>query len=130
MTLFATFAIDYFSTALTGSFIWEAAVTLVPGKIPLSGIRNGTVDYGQVASNGYSSFTGTNVVDLNSEIIAMASTSASIAWGIPQSNSSLNFTKPSTTFQRVINGAQYISTHSTLASVPMPYFAMDFFEWV
>ena len=90
ITLFATFAINYFSAALTGSFIWEAAVTLVPGKIPLSGIRNGTVDYaGQVASDSYlpitaitddiSPFTSTNMVDYNSEIIKMVSASASIA---------------------------------------------------
>ena len=140
ITLFATFAIDYFSAALTGSFIWEAAVTLVPGKIPLSGIRNGTVDYaGQAASDSYlpitftdeiSPFTSTNVVDYNSEIITMASASASIAWGTPKSNSTLEITKPCTTFRRVINGAQYISTYSTLANVPMPYFAVDAFEWV
>ena len=94
ITLVTTFAIDYFSAALTGSFIWEAAVTLVPGKIPLSGIRNGTVDYaGQAASDSYlpitaitddiSPFTSTNVVDYNSEIIKMVSASASIAWGTP-----------------------------------------------
>ena len=130
ITLFATFSIDYFSAALTGSFIWEAAVTLVPGKIPLSGIRNGTVDYGRVASSSYSPFTSTDAVAYNSEIVTMASASASIAWGTPQSNSSLEITKPCTRFRRVINGAQYISTHSTLASVPMPYFAVDAFEWV
>ena len=151
-TLFATFAIDYFSAALTGSFIWEAAVTLVPGKIPLSGIRNGTVDYvavGQASSDSYSligtvpdgtppftsttvtsPFNSTDVADYNSQIITMASASASIAWGTSQSNSSLEITEPWTTFQRVINGSQYISTYSTLASVPMPYFAVDYFKWV
>ena len=75
-------------------------------------------------------FTSTDVADHNSEIIMMASASAIIAWGTSQSNSSLEITEPCTTFRRVINGAQYISTYSTLASVPMPYFAMDTFEWV
>ena len=62
ITLFATFAINYFSAALTGSFIWEAAVTLVPGRIPLSRIRNGTVDYiGQAASDSYLPITISSV---------------------------------------------------------------------
>ena len=65
-----------------------------------------------------------------SELVAVTSASASIAWGTPQSNSILNITEPSTTFRRAIYGAQYISTNSTLAKVTMPYFALDIFEWV
>ena len=72
----------------------------------------------------------TSLVAFQSQIIMMASASASIAWGTSQLNSTLNITEPSTTFWRVINGVQYISTHSTLANVMIPYFAMDTFEWV
>ncbi|EDR01175.1 uncharacterized protein LACBIDRAFT_333518 [Laccaria bicolor S238N-H82] len=44
LTLFATFVIDYFSAVLTGSFIWEAADSRTPGRIPLT-ISNGTLNY-------------------------------------------------------------------------------------
>ena len=70
------------------------------------------------------------LVAIQSQIIMMASASASIAWGTPQSNSISDITEPSKTLQRVIHGGQSISTHSTLANVMMPYFAVDAFEWV
>ncbi|EDR03766.1 uncharacterized protein LACBIDRAFT_331186 [Laccaria bicolor S238N-H82] len=128
VALFATFAIDYFSAALTGSFIWETAVTQVPGKILLNGITDGTVLKKQSISD--SVFIGNDLINYESEIMMMASASASIAWGTSQPDSILNITEPSTTFRRVINGAQYLSTHSILANVTMPYFAVDAFEWV
>ena len=129
ITLFATFAIDYFSAALTGSFIWETADTQIPGKMLLSGIPDGSVYRVQVLTNTeHSEMFG--LVNYESQIMTMASGSASIAWGTPQSNSISNITEPSTTFRRVIDGARYISTNSTLAQVPMPYFALDAFEWV
>ena len=59
----------------------------------------------------------------------MASASASIAWML-QSDSVLNIKEPSPAFRRVIQGAQYISTNSTLSKVMIPYFAVDAFEWV
>ena len=128
ITLFATFAIDYFSAALTGSFIWETGDTQIPGKIPLSGITDGTrvkvrsMSYAEIENPVFSSM---------SQMMTMTSASASIAWGTQaQSNSILNITEPSTTFRRVINGAQYISINSTLANVTMPYFALNAFEWV
>ena len=132
IALFASFAIDYFSAALTGSFIWETADTQVPGKIPLSGITDGSIDTVQVGN--YAEFTGTASGSVartyeSWQIMTMASASASIAWGT-QAQPNLDITEPSTTFRRVINGAQYISTNSTLAKVIMPYFAMDAFEWV
>ncbi|KIJ97032.1 hypothetical protein K443DRAFT_10162 [Laccaria amethystina LaAM-08-1] len=119
LTLFATFAIDYFSAVLTGSFIWEAADTRTPGRIPLA-ISNGTADY-----------VGEHLLGDNwqSSVLSMASASASVAW-IPQSDSLLNITEPSTNFRRVVQEAQYISTNSTPAEVMMPYFAVDAFEWV
>jgi hypothetical protein len=119
ITLLATFAIDYFSAALTGSFVWDAADTKVPGRIPLT-VSNRTAGYFIISSSE----------DWLSWILSVASASASVAWGRPQSNSILNIAEPSTTFRRVINGAHYISTNSTLAHVTMPYFAVDAFEWV
>jgi hypothetical protein len=119
LTLFATFAIDYFSAVLTGSFIWETADTRTPGRIPLS-ISNGTADY-----------VGDPIIRDNWQftVLSIASASASIAW-ILQSDSLFNITEPSTTYRRVIQGAQYVSTNSILAEVTMPYFAVDAFEWV
>ena len=131
IALFTTFAIDYFSAALTGSFIWETADTRIPGKIPLSRITDGTLSKSEYESYDLPDFMNdTNLVAFQSQIIMMASASASIAWGTSQSNSTPNITEPSTTFRRVINGVQYISTHSTLAKVTIPYFAVDAFEWV
>ena len=118
-TLFATFGIDYFSAALTGSFIWEAADRQIPGRITLA-ISNGTADYVGAP------YLGDN---WKSPVLSMASASASIAWML-QSNSVLNITEPSPAFRRVIQGAQYISTNSTLLKVMIPYFAVDAFEWV
>ena len=129
IALFAAFAIDYFSAALTGSFIWETADTRISGKIPLNGIADGTLPEAQYAILP-DFMNNPGLVAIQSQIITMASASASIAWGTPQSNSISNITESSTTFRRVINGAQYISTHSTLANVTMPYFAVDAFEWV
>jgi hypothetical protein len=128
ITLFATFSIDYFSAALTGSFIWETADTRVPGKIPLSGIADGTTHKLEIRDNPQIISSSDAFSDM-SQMLTMASASASIAWGT-QSNSILNITEPSTTFRRVVNGAQYISINSTLANVMMPYFAVDAFEWV
>ncbi|EDR01126.1 uncharacterized protein LACBIDRAFT_333514 [Laccaria bicolor S238N-H82] len=119
ITLLATFAIDYFSAALTGSFIWEAADRRIPGRIPLA-ISNGTADYVGEPYLGDS---------WKPPVLSMASASASIAWMLP-SDSVSNITEPSTTFRRVIRGAQYISTNSTLSEVMIPYFAVDAFEWV
>ena len=119
LTLFATFAVDYFSAVLTGSFIWEAANTRTPGRIPLA-ITNGTADY-----------VGDPIIRDNwqSTVLSIASASASIAWML-QSDSLMNIAGPSLTCRRVIQGAQYISTNSILAEVMMPYFAVDAFEWV
>lgn len=76
-------------------------------------------------------FIGSRLFTYQSQIMTMTSASASIAWGTQaQLNSILNITEPLTTFRRVINGAQYISTNSTLANVTMPYFALDAFEWL
>ena len=129
IALFAAFAIDYFSAALTGSFIWETADSRISGKIPLNGIADGTLLEAQYAILP-DFMNNPGLVAIQSQIITMASASASIAWGTPQSNSISNITESSTTLRRVINGAQYISTHSTLANVTMPYFAVDAFEWV
>jgi len=117
IALFATFAIDYFSAALTGSFIWETADTWVHGKIPLSRITEGTLRKKEPI------YDIPLILDLDnfvSQFIAMASASASIAWGTSQPNSILDIIKPSTTFRCVINGAQYISTNSTLGIIMMP----------
>ena len=134
ITLFATFAIDYFSAALTGSFIWETGDTRIPGKIPLSGVSDGTRAKGQdmTYEELEEGFVGARTfIDTETQMMTMTSASASIAWGTQaQSNSILNITEPSTTFRRVINGAQYISINSTLVNVSMPYFALDAFEWV
>lgn len=67
---------------------------------------------------------------LVSPILSIASVSASIAWMLSDSDPLLNITETSTTFRRVLQMAQYISTNSTLAEVTMPYFAVDAFEWV
>ena len=78
IALYATFAINYFSAALTGSFIWETADTRIPGKIPLSGITDGTLsksDYDYLPSF----MNDTRPVAFQSQIITMASASASIA---------------------------------------------------
>ena len=124
IALFATLAIEFFSAFLTGSIVWEAAGTRVPGKIPLSGITDGLGAYSNTKIN-HSDFSYSWP-----EIMSMGSASASMAWGTPLSDSILNITEPSTTFRRAINGAQYISNNSTLAKVTMPYFALNAFEWV
>ena len=131
INLFATFAIDYFSAALTGSFIWENADNRIPGKMPLGGITDG-IQVIQQATISESEESADHLAGdtYQSQIMTMASASASIAWGTPRSNSTLNITEPSTTLRRVINGAQYISTNSTLANITMPYIALDAFEWV
>ncbi|EDR01125.1 uncharacterized protein LACBIDRAFT_333513 [Laccaria bicolor S238N-H82] len=119
IALFATFAIDYFSAVLTGSFIWEAADMQILGRIPLR-ISNGTAGYPMniLLSDNW-----------QSPVLSMASASAGIVW-IPRLNSPLDKPFPNTTFRRVIQEAPYIPTNSTLAEVTMPYFAVDAFEWV
>jgi hypothetical protein len=129
IALFATFAIDYFSAALTGSFIWEAANTRIPGRIPLTGIANGTEqDSGMSAAEMWESF-GLEPPEQR-QAVAMGFAYAMVAWGIPQSDSDLHVTEPSSTIRRVIQGSQYIPTNSTLTKITMPYFALDDFEWV
>ena len=94
-----------------------------PGKMPLA-ITNGTTS--NVSDPTPAVPSGTS---WQPPVLSMASADASVAW-ILQSGSVLNITEPSTTFRRVIQGAQYISTNSTLDEVMMPYFAVDSFEWV
>ena len=127
-TLFATFSIDYFSAALTGSFIWEAADTRIPARIPLTGITNGTGQNEYLSVHDAAASFGPP--DWQRQIVAMGFAYAMVAWGIFQSDSVLNGTEPPITFRRVINGAQYIPTNSTLTKIIMPYFATDAFEWV
>ena len=63
-------------------------------------------------------------------ILAAGAASANLAWGTLQSSSSLSMIKPTTSFQRILKGAQYLSTNSILANVTMPYFVFNAFEWV
>jgi len=83
IALFTTFAIDYFSAALTGSFIWESADTQVPRKIPLSRIADGShIKVAAMTREDYNNpFSLVNYV---SQIMTMASASASITWGRPE----------------------------------------------
>ena len=128
IVLFATFAIDYFSAALTGSFTWEAGTMRIPGKIPLTGVTSGA---GQdMRMYGAADQMASSSPDWQHPVVALGFAYAMVAWGILQSDSVLNVTEPSATFRRVIPGAQYIPTNSTLTKIIMPYFALDAFKWV
>jgi hypothetical protein len=128
IALFATFSIDYFSAALTGSFIWEAADTRIPGRIPLTGITNGTGQDIYMSAADTMAFFGPP--EWQRQIVAIGFAYAMVAWGIFQSDSVVNGTEPSITFRRVIQGAQYIPTNSTLTKIMVPYLILDAFEWV
>ncbi|EDQ99429.1 uncharacterized protein LACBIDRAFT_335084 [Laccaria bicolor S238N-H82] len=118
--LFATFAIDYFSAALTGSLVWEPASTLIPGRVALTGITRGVSG---IDITGYFNHKPNRTL-----VVEVGSASAIVAWGIHPPDF-FNGAEPSTVFRRVIKGAQYISVNSTL-NTTMPYFALDAFEWV
>jgi hypothetical protein len=123
ITLFATFAIDYFSAALTGSLIWEATDRLIPGSVPLTAIQRG-ISGADLTSYFTNSFDQTRIV-------ALGSASANLAWVALQPNPTLaTITEPSTTIRRIISGTQYLPTNSTLANVTIPYFTVDAFEWI
>ncbi|EDR01171.1 uncharacterized protein LACBIDRAFT_333509 [Laccaria bicolor S238N-H82] len=122
LTLFATFSIDYFSAALTGSIVWETGDRLIPGTVPLTNITRGI---GGKDISGYFLYTFSQ-----DWVMAAGTASANVAWGALQSNTNSDMTEPATRYRRVMKGAQYLSTNSTLANVTMPYFALDAFEWV
>ena len=122
LTLFATFSIDYFSAALTGSIVWEAGDRLLPGTVPLTNITRGIAGKDIEGYFLYSFF--------QDWVMAAGTASANVAWGALQSNTNSDMTEPATRYRRVMKGAQYLSTNSTLANVTMPYFALDAFEWV
>jgi hypothetical protein len=135
IALFATFATDYFSAALTGSFVWEAAIMRIPGRIPLTGITGGAgqdmnMQSAAVLYQSSNSSSSSPDLDWQRLVVAMGFAYAMVAWGTLQSDSILNVTEPSAPFRRVIQGAQYIPTNSTLTKIIMPYFAPDAFEWV
>jgi hypothetical protein len=44
ITFFATFALNCFSAALTGSFVWEASDRLISSSVRLTGIGRGVKD--------------------------------------------------------------------------------------
>ena len=119
ITIVASFAIDYFSAALTGSFVWEPGVRFTPGRVPLTGITRGV---SRVDVSGYFNYNSNRNL-----VVQVGSASAIVAWGTHPSN--LNMTEPSTVFRRVIKGAQHLSTNSAL-NITMPYFTVDAFEWV
>ena len=122
VAFFALFPVDYFSAFLTGSIVWEAADRLVPGTVPLTNITRGI---GGKDISGYF-----DNLFIQEWILAVGAASANLAWGTLQSSSSSSMIKPATSFRRVLKGAQYLPTNSTLANVTMPYFVLDAFEWV
>ena len=121
ITIFATYAADYFSAALTGSIVWEPTFRHIPGRIPVTGILRGV--------------SGTDVTsyftypDVQTIIVEIGAASANLAWIALQRDSS-NITEPSSTFRRVVKNTQYLSTNSTLKNVTVPYFVVDAFEWI
>ena len=121
ITLFATYNLDYFSSVLNGSIIWEPTFRHIPGRIPVTGILRGV--------------SGTDVTDyftysdVQTTIVEIGAASANLAWTALQQNSA-NITEPSSTFRRIVNNTQYLSTNSTLKSVTVPYFTVDAFEWI
>lgn len=79
-TLFFTFAIDYFSAALTGSLVWEPTNRLIPGNIQLTGILKG-VSGARVAD--YFTF------DYNQrQMVEVGSASANLVWATLQPSTS------------------------------------------
>lgn len=125
ITLLATFALDYFSAALTGSLVWEASDRLISGSVRLPGIGRGVSG---ADITGYLTYPASQ----HPWIVAGGCASANLAWAAPQLNSILNITEfPATrTSRRVIGRAQYLLTNSTLANVTVPYFTVDAFEWI
>ena len=121
ITLFATFAIDYFSAALTGSIIWESTNRPITGRIPVTGIKKGVQG---TDVSGYFDYP-----DWPDAIIEQATASASLAWVTNQPNSA-NTTEPSTIFRRILTTTQYLPVNSTLNNVTVPYFVVDDFEWI
>ena len=121
ITLFATYAVDYFSSALTGSIVWEPTFRHIPGRIPVTGIMRGV--------NGTDMTSYFKYPDLQTSVMETGAASANLAWIALQRNSA-NITEPSSTFRRVVINTQYLSTNSTLKNVTVPYFAVDAFEWI
>jgi len=121
ITLFATFAIDYFSAALTGSIIWESMNKPITGRILVTGIKKGVQG---TDVSGYFDYP-----DWSDAIIEHATASASLAWVTNQPNST-DTTEPSTIFRRVLTTTQYLPVNSTLNNVTVPYFVVDDFEWI
>jgi hypothetical protein len=121
IVLFATYAVDYFSAALTGSIVWEPSFRHIPGRIPVTGILRGV---NGTDMTGYFTYP-----DLQTSVIEVGAASANLAW-IALERNSANITEPSSTFRRVVNNTQYLSTNSTLKNVRVPYFVVDAFEWI
>jgi hypothetical protein len=121
ITLLATFAIDYFSAALTGSIIWESTSRSITGRIPVTGIKKGVQG---TDVSGYFDYS-----DWQDAVIEQATASASLAWVTNQPNSA-NMTEPSTMFRRILTTTQYLPVNSTLNNVTVPYFVVDDFEWI
>jgi hypothetical protein len=120
ITLFATFAIDYFSAALTGSIIWESTNRPITGRILVTGIKKGVQG---TDVSGYFDYP-----DWPDAIIEQATASASLAWVTNQPN--LTITEPSTMFRRTLTTTQHLPVNSTLNNVTVPYFVVDDFEWI
>lgn len=120
ITIVASFAIDYFSAALTGSFVWEPAVGFTSGRVPLTGITRGVSG---VDVSGYFNYNSNRNL-----VVQVGSASAIVAWGTHPSDFSLNGTEPFKVFRRVIKRAQNLSINSSL-NITMPYFTVDAFEW-
>ncbi|KDR84141.1 hypothetical protein GALMADRAFT_133500 [Galerina marginata CBS 339.88] len=121
ITLFATFAIDYFSAALTGSIVWEGTNRLIPGDAQVTGIPKGVKG---VDLKGYFYYP-----EWQDDVVEIGTASANLAWLTIQPNSS-NITQPATTFRRTLSNTQYLPVNSTLTNVTIPYFVVDAFEWI
>ena len=121
ITLFATFSIDYFSAALTGSVVWEHSNRLIPGCIPVTGIKK-AVPGGDMSNY----FKYPNWQD---RIQDYAIATASLAWLTIQPDST-NAMERSGMFRCILANTQYLPVNSTLDEVIMPYFAVDDFEWI
>lgn len=118
ITLFGTFSMDYFSAALTGSVVWEHSNRLIPGRIPVTGIKKGVP--GGNMSNYFI------YPDWQDRIQDYATASASLAW----LTDSTNAMDRSTIFRRILDSTQYLPVNSTLNEVIIPYFVVDDFEWI
>jgi len=108
ITLFATFAIDYFSAALTGSVVWEHSNRLIPGRILVTGIKKGVP--GGDMSNYF------RYSDWEDRIQDYAIASASLAWLTVQPDS-MNAMETCGTFRRILASTQYLPVNSTLNEV-------------